>query len=57
MEERLKHGTLIKYLRPSKLDITTNHGISRMLERPQICKFGAQTQDGSNSSNTEMKTL
>jgi hypothetical protein len=54
MEEKLKNGTSINNQRQSELDITTNHGTSRVQEELTKCKSGALTQDGSNTSNSEM---
>jgi hypothetical protein len=54
-EEEPKSGTSINNPRPSGLDITTNHGISRVLEEQETCKSGAPTLDGSKFSNSEMK--
>jgi hypothetical protein len=57
MEENLKSGTSTKSLNLSKLDTTTNHGISKTQERQQKCKSIALTHNGSNFSNSEIKTL
>ena len=54
MEEEPKPGTSINNLLPSEQDTTTNLGTSRVLARPTICKSGAPTQDGSNSSSIPM---
>jgi len=51
MEETPNNGTSINNLYPSDLSTTTNHGTSRVQVSPTICKSGAQTQDGGNSSS------
>jgi hypothetical protein len=53
----LSNGTLMKCLRPSELDTTTSHGISRVLVGPEKCKSGVLTQDGSKYSNIKMDSL
>jgi hypothetical protein len=54
MAERLKSGISTNNLRPSEPDTTTNHGTSRVLVKPETCKSGVPTQDGSKYSNTKM---
>jgi hypothetical protein len=57
MEEKHRLGISTKYQSPSGPDTTTNHGTSRALEKPEICKSGAPTQDGSKCSNLQMECL
>jgi hypothetical protein len=51
MEGRLRSGTSIRIQGPLELDTTTNHGISRILERQMICKSGQLILVGSRNSN------
>jgi hypothetical protein len=51
MEEVLKDGTSINNHSLSEQDTTTNLGISRVVEEQEICKYGAQTLDGSKFSS------
>lgn len=46
-----KSSTLIKDLRPSKLESTTNLGTSRVQEKLLKCKSGVPIQDGGNYSD------
>jgi hypothetical protein len=54
MEEIPKHGTSIKSHGPLRPSSTTNHGTSKAQEEPTTCRFGAPTQDGSNSSSMKV---
>jgi hypothetical protein len=54
--EEHKYGTSTSNLKPLELDITTNHGISRVLVEPTTCKSGALTPDGSKFSSLRMNT-
>jgi len=52
--EKPRSGTSISNQRLSELDITINHGISRVLVEQVTCKSGAPTLDGSKFSNSKM---
>ena len=51
MEEPIKFAISINYLWPLEPSTTTNHGISKLKERPMIFKSIAPTHNGSRFSN------